>query len=356
MEQLLSHNSVQWEVEHLEEFSDASGTKSGRNTMCRAKCNFKGKKKRPACWAECDEKYPPSIKQKERRTDASERAEARRDKQSGKKECKERYESGELTKNEFQACKKSERKEKRAKVKEAGGSFFTRLGRGVAKVFPVTLAGRGGARVLIEGNAFGFATRLAPALLPTSEAEKKFKSSSIAKSKVGWAKMEKVWKDIGGNPEKLKKSILKGYNKKPKKVSKKSSFGGVTHYAFDSYSNVEGVTWATAITTGLATIGTLLGYLNKTGTDKNPFKEGETPSDYARAMEDGTLDTPPQDLNAPAIDPITGKWIDPKTGKEIDPLTGEPKDEILGMNKWLVIGLGVAVVGGIIYVALKPKK
>jgi len=360
MRDLLSHNGVEFEVGHdvriVEEFSNASGTKSGRNAVCRTGCNFKRKSKRGKCWSDCDKKFPPSIKQKEKRQDLSDRRDARTEKKEGKQECKERYESGELTAKQFRDCKQSERKEKRAKVKEAGGNFLVRAGRTFAKVFPVTLAGRGGATMLIQGNAFGFATRIAPALLPRVEAEKKFKSSSIEKAKKGWVKLQKAWINIGGNPEKLKKAILKGYKKKPTKVSKKSKFNGIDEYSYTSYSSVEGVTWATAITTGITVLTTLLNLINKSGVDKNPFKEGQTPSDYARAMQDGDLNEPPQDLNAPALDPITGKWIDPKTGKEIDPLTGEYTNEILGMNKWLVIGLSVAVLGGVAFLILKPKK
>ena len=356
MEELISRNSVQWELGHdVEEYSDASGTKSGRNAICHAGCNFKRKSKRGSCFRECDVKFPPSGKQREKRQDSSDRTKARKEKREGKKECKERYESGELTKGQYKDCVKSERKEKRTKIKEAGGSFLARAGRVFTKVFPITAGSRGGVIVLAKQNAFGISTRLAPAILPTSQAEQKFKKSSIEKAKKGWAKTQKIWRDLGGDTNKLRKAILDGYKKKPTKVGRKSKFSGVDEYTLSKYSNIEAGT-VSLIALGIGTVGSILEMLNKQGVDKNPFKEGETPDDYSRAMEDGDLDTPPQDMNAPALDPATGKWFDPNTGKEVDPLTGEAKNEILGMNKWLVIGLGVAVAGSVAYLLIRPKK
>jgi hypothetical protein len=341
-----------------------SNAESGKNAVCRAGCDVKHafkKSKRLACKAECDKKYAPSIKQTERREDREDRRDARQEKRETKKDLRQQMKSGEISRKEFRAGKKDARQTKREKVKEAGGNFVARAWRGVAKVFPITLAGRGGATILIGENAFGFATRLAPALVPEAEAKQKFTPEAIAGAKTAWVKLTRAWKNLGGDPEKLKKAILKGYRKKPMKVKKKSGFDGYDQYSFDNtvyvddYSNaVDPVTLTTAITAGLGTLATLIGVI--VNATKNPYKQGQEPQDFRNAMNEGALDAPPPDPNAPKYNPNTGEWVDPSTGKAIDPQTGEFKDNILGMNKWLAIGLGLALVTGVILIARKSGK
>ncbi len=335
--------------------------KSGRNLTCRAGCNTKhpfNKAKREQCLAECDIKFKPSQKQKGRREDREARQEARQGFRADKKDCKERLKSGELTRNQYRECVKKERKEKRSQMKEAGGNVLGRTWRAGAKVNPLLASSRGGVLLLVGNNTWGFATRLAPALLPDAEAKELFKPDAIEKAKKGWKKVANGYRNIGGDPEKLKSKVIQGYKKKPYKVSKKSSFEGEVTYEFEEYSNFEpisGVTVAYLVIAGISALTGLVRAFTKAGGEKNPYKEGLTPPDYQNALNDGTVETNPiTDANSPILNE-KGEWIEPSTGKVIDPITGKYKDNILGMNKWLAIGIGVAGVVGLYYI-FKGKK
>ena len=172
-----------------------------------------------------------------------------------------------------------------------------------------------------------------------------FKPKAIEQSKIAWEKIGRAWTNIGGNKDKLKQAILKGYKKKASKVSKKSSANGFSEITYDgNYSNIDPAT-AGLIATGLTTLTTLIGMLNKNNVPKDPYASGEAPASWEDSK--GAVDeVPPPDPNAPQIDPETGEWIDPATGKRIDPLTGEFVDELFGINKYLFFGLvAVTIVG-----------
>lgn len=292
----------------------------------------------------------------ERKEDREARKEARKEKRADIKKCKADFKAGKISKAKFKECKKAERKAKREAIKEAGGSFIARVGRGVAKVFPLTASSRGGIIILAKINAFGFSTRVAPALVPESEAKKLFKPEAIKGAKKAWKKISNAFKNLGGNPENLEVAILDGYKKKASKVERKSALDGsdykkITIY---EYSNVVDPATATLIATGISAFVSLLGIVVK-NVGKDPYKSGEAPQnweDSKRAVDD----VPAPDPDEPQIDPETGEWIDPETGKRIDPLTGTYKDEIFGMNQWLFFGiLGAVVIGGIVLIAKRKK-
>jgi len=342
---------------------------SAKNLACRTKCAFRGKSKRTACENECDKKYKPSQKQTGRRDDREEREKVREEFRGDKKDCKAKRKSGELTQSQYRECLKKERKEKRSDIKDAGGNIITRGLRTVAKVTPILAISRGSVLLLVGDNTFGFATRVAPALLPDAQARELFRPEAIEKAKGGWKKVAKGWKNLGGDVEKLKSKIIEGYKKKPYKVARKSSFEG-DYYEFEENSNFEGnyyefeensnfvepLTTAGIIATGISTLTGLINAFTKGGGEKNPYKADTIPPDYKKGLEDGSVeDNPPTDQKAPVLDVKTGEWVEPSTGKAIDPLTGKYKDTIFGMNKWLAIGIGVAGVLGIFYV-LKSKK
>jgi hypothetical protein len=269
--------------------------------------------------------------------------------------------SGELQQWQYKECLKAERKDKRGDIREAGGSGITRLVRVTAKVNPLLATSRGGVLILVGENTWGFATRLAPALLPDAEAKELFKTDAIEKSKKGWEKVKRAYKNLGGDSEKLRKKIIEGYKKKPYKVAKTkdSSFDGECLYEFEEQSNVTGEPVSTAVLTtaiagGAGVLTSLIGLIGKV-VEKNPYKDDKTPEDYKRAMEDGTIETnPPVDTKAPVLND-KGEWVEPTTGKVIDPITGKYKDTIFGVNKWLAIGIGVAGVVGLYYI-FKGKK
>ena len=215
---------------------------------------------------------------------------------------------------------------------------------------------RGSVLLLIGDNTFGFATRVAPALLPDAQARELFRPEAIEKAKGGWKKVAKGWKNLGGDVEKLKSKIIEGYKKKPYKVARKSSFEG-DYYEFEENSNfADPATITFIVTTGLSTLAGLVSAFTKGGGEKNPYKADTIPEDFKKGLDDGSVEDNPQtDPKAPVLDVKTGEWTEPSTGKAIDPLTGKYKDTIFGVNKWLAIGIGVAGVLGIFYV-LKSKK
>ena len=343
------------------EGEDNRKVQSGRNLICREGCKTKhpfNKTKRDSCLAECDKKFKASQKQEGRREDREAREEARKEFRAGKKDCKEKLRSGELQKWQYRECLKKERKEKRSEIKEAGGNVFGRGLRFAAKVNPLLATSRGGVLILVGDNTWGFATRLAPALLPDAEANELFKPEAIVKAKKGWEKVKKAYKNLGGDPEKLTKKVIEGYKKKPYKVARKSDFDGESFYEFKEYSNFEAATGAVivgAVTAGISALTGLVNTFTKAGGERNPYKDDKTPDDYKNAIDDGTVETnPPTEPNAPVLND-NGEWTEPSTGKVIDPITGKYKDTIFGINKWLAIGIGVAGVVGLYYI-FKGKK
>lgn len=340
------------------EGEDTRKAQSGKNLACRTACASKhpfNKSKRNKCNEDCDKKFKPSQKQQDRREERKERQEARKEFREDKKDCKEKFKRGEINKSQLQDCIKKERKEKRAEIKDAGGNLLGRTWRATAKVNPVLLASRGSVLALLDMNAFGFSTRLAPALLPDDKSKELFKPDAIIKAKKGWEKVSRAWKNLGGDPNKLKSNALKGYNKKPLKVARKSSFEGEDYYEFEEQSNfVDPVTLTTIITTGLSTLAGLITTFSKAGGEKNPYKPEKTPDDFKTGLEEGAVENPEIPENSPTVNE-KGEWIEQSTGKVIDPVTGKYKDNILGMNKWVAIGLGVVALAGVIYL-IKGKK
>jgi hypothetical protein len=110
---------------------------------------------------------------------------------------------------------------------------------------------------------------------------------------------------------------------------------------------------ATAVTTGLGALASLVSAFTKAGGEKNPYKDNKTPEDYKKALGDDTIETNPiADPNAPILNE-KGEWVEPSTNRPIDPLTGKYKDTILGVNKWVAIGIGVAGLFGLYYITKK---
>ena len=343
------------------EAEDTRKVQSGKNLVCRTGCAGKhpfNKPKRQACEDECDKKFKSSGKQENRRDEREERKDAKNEFRADKKSCKEKLKSGEFQKWQYKECLKKERKDKRSDIKDAGGNLGTRIWRATAVVNPLLAVGRGGVLILVGDNTWGFATRLAPALLPDAEAKELFKPEAIEKAKKGWKKVANGYRNMGGDDAKLKNKVIQGYKKKPYKVAKKSSFDGEVTYEFEEQSNFEAVTGvaiAGAVATGISALAGLVSAFTKSGGEKNPYKDDKTPDDYKNALADGTIEgSPATDTKAPVLND-KGEWTEPSTGKVIDPITGKYKDTIFGLNKWLAIGIGVAGVVGLYYI-FKGKK
>ena len=347
-----------------EEAEDTRKVQSGKNLACRTKCAtenaFKGRQKRQACEDECDKKFKSSGKQENRREEREERATAKDEFRADKKSCKQKLASGEFQKWQYKECLKTERKDKRGDIKDAGGNLIKRIWRTTAVVNPILALGRGGVLILVGDNTWGFATRLAPALLPDAQAKELFKPDAIEKAKKGWKKVANGYRNMGGDSEKLKNKVIEGYKKKPYKVAKTkdSSFEGEVIYEYEEQSNFEAVTGtaiASAVTTGISALASLVSSFTQAGGEKNPYKDDKTPDDYKKAMEDGTIETNPSAGDKAPVLNDKGEWIEPSTGRVIDPITGKYKDTIFGVNKWLAIGIGVAGLVGLYYI-FKSKK
>jgi hypothetical protein len=347
------------------EAEDTRKVQSGKNLACRTGCASKhpfNRTKRKACEDECDKKFKSSGKQERRRGERDERKEARTEFRSDKKSCKERLKKGEIQQWQYKECVKKERKEKRSDIKDAGGGVGTRIWRATAVVNPILALSRGGVLILVGDNTWGFATRLAPALLPDAEAKELFKPDAIEKAKKGWKKVANGYRNMGGDAEKLKSKVIEGYKKKPYKVAKTkdSSFDGDVTYEFEEQSNFTGEPVSSgviisAVSTGVTALASLVAAFTKSGGEKNPYKDDKTPEDYKNAINDGTIETNPSAGDKAPVLNDKGEWIEPSTGKVIDPITGKYKDTIFGLNKWLAIGIGVAGVVGLYYI-FKGKK
>jgi hypothetical protein len=276
------------------------------------------------------------------------RGDARKDFRKDKRACKDKKNRGELTNLEYTRCVEQEKEEKKQAIDENAG-FGRKAVRFATRFTPITALGRGGALLLTKMNAFGYATRLAPALLPDAEAQNLFKPESIQKAKDGWIKTQRAWKNLGGKPEKLKEAILKGYKKKPKKSEEIKSTEKLENA--EEISSVEGVSTAVLVTAGTSVLVSLIGLVGKI-VDKNPYKSGKTPADFQQGLNDGSVENPPLDPNAPALN-TKGEWIDPKTGEKINPETGKLDDRIFGINKYLAIGIGITGVVALFYLFKK---
>lgn len=344
-------------------YSSADGERkveSGKNLACRTKCNTIhpfNKSKREKCQKNCDEKFKASQVQEERRRERDARNEAKKDFREDKKDCKRKFRSGELTRSQYKECIRKEKEEKKEILKEEGGRGLTRVFRTFAKIFPLTAGARGSALVLIGENMFGIATKLAPAVLDEAKSKELFKTSSIEKSKQAYKKVLKAWLNIGGQKLPFENAIKKGWNKRVKRHGtgdKKSSMNGIR---YEPFSNAEPITTSAILTLGTSVLTTLTAVINKSGADKNPYKEGKAPEGFNDDLKNMDEGIPPLDPKLPQVDPKTGKWIEQSTGKEVDPLTGQYKNEIFGINKWLVIGIGVVGLMGIYFLTKtnKPK-
>jgi len=268
------------------------------------------------------------------------RGDARKDFRKDKRACKDKRNRGELTNLEYTRCVEQEKEEKKQAIDENAG-FGRKAVRFATRFTPITALGRGSALLLVQMNAFGYATRLAPALLPDTEAQNLFKPESIQKAKDGWIKTQRAWKNLGGKPEKLKEAILKGYKKKPEKLKEPTQ-------EEKEFSNLaEPISGGTILIVGGSILTSLIGLVGKI-VDKNPYQDGKTPPNFQQGLNDGTVQNPPLDPNAPALN-TKGEWIDPKTGEKVNPQTGKLDDRIFGVNKYLALGIGVAGVVALYY-------
>lgn len=291
---------------------------------------------------------------------------------------------------------------------------FVKVAQFVTKVFPLTLAGRGGFLFMVERNGFGLADRLAPLYLDDKDPVlRKYKPEAVKQVRDSKFKIENAWKNMGGEINPFKKAILDGRGRKPRLFKKgDKSFDG-TQYpysvtfdgnyeyfgsepAFDMFDGevytyfdgeqyvsehksnfVEPITTAGLIISGLGVIATFIGLLKSNKVPEQPFTDG-TPE----AKEQATMPTSASDIdpNAPILSPDGTKVIDPTTGetfntsdvvkagveisKQTNPdgtINEKPSDaKFLGMPRkvgiGVTIGVSVLAVAGIIFAVVKSRK
>lgn len=290
-------------------------------------------------------------------------------------------------------------------IKKAG----VKVGQFVIKVFPLTLAGRGGFLYILERNGFGLADRLAPLYLEDKDPIlRKYKPEAIKQVRDKKYNIENAWKNLGGEINPFKKAVLKGRGKPPRIFKKgDKSFDGTQYpYSYNSFEGyeyfgsdsnydmfdgdvytyfdgdnfisenksnfVEPITTASLIISGLGVVATFIGVLKSNKIPEQPFIEG-TPESKAISVipRDNKLnpDTPILSNDGKQItDPKTGETFNTsdvvKAGIEISKQTnpdGSPKEEkFLGMPRKVGIGVTVSVsvlaIAGIILAIVKRKK
>lgn len=290
---------------------------------------------------------------------------------------------------------------------------FVKVAQFVTKVFPITLAGRGGLLFIMARNGFGLADRLAPLYLEDNDpALRKYKPEAVKEVRNSKYKIENAWKNLGGEINPFKKAILDGRGRPPRIFKKGDKsfdgtqypysvtfdgnyeyfgsepvfdmFDGDVYTYFDGEQYVQepksnflfGVDDATAgviISAGLGVVGSFIGLLKSNKVPEQPFLDG-TPE--SKAM--GTMPTNASDIDpkAPILSPDGTKVIDPNTGEtfntsdvvkagvEVSKQTnpdGSPKDaKFLGMPRkvgiGVAIGVGVLAIAGIVFAIAKKKK
>ena len=308
----------------------------------------------------------------------------------------------------------------KAKLKKAGEKIkkgFVKVAQFATKVFPLTLAGRGGFLYMVERNGFGLADRLAPLYLAdTDPVLRKYKPEAVKEIRNSKFKIENAWKNLGGEINPFKKAILDGRGRKPRVFKKgDKSFDGTQYpysvtfdgnyeyfgsepafnmfdgevytyfdgeqYVSEHKSNfIDPVSVTTLIISGLGVVASFIGILKSNKVPEQPFVDG-TPE----AKEQATMPTSGSDIdpNAPIVSPDGTKVIDPTTGEtfntsdvvkagiEISKQTnpdGSPKDtdekskdaKFLGMPRkvgiGVTIGVSVLAVAGIIFAVVKSRK
>lgn len=222
--------------------------------------------------------------------------------------------------------------------------FFKKLGdkikKGVALVKTVALApARGPFLVLVSFNVFGMASKF---------------TRAIAKNK---AKVSEFWTKLGGDDDKLFKSIANGAAKKPFLVTKKKGVNG-----FDDYNYLgEAVSITAALTTAAGLVAAASKLFKSLGIKKEP---GEQDEDELIDPSTPVSDEVPQGEDFFANDPASegaakyaesGGKIKPRTSRA--PLSMNTGGEATGGFKpspLLIGGAAAAVIG--IYLLTKKKK
>jgi hypothetical protein len=285
-----------------------------------------------------------------------------------------------------EAKEKAAKQAKRDRIKETAKDF----GRVLNKLNPVTAAARNAARALLALNMGNVAGRLRLGYITKEQAlSEGWSEAAWNEAQKRKPKFEKKWKNLGGNVDKAKKSILKGGTKKPlfaKKQSNpaasKSKFvdGKLPHqpggknnplrqggnalkgigliYELDEQLGVEPV--STTATTLLAVGGSVLAALASVvaGIKGKKGEEGETEKSdknfLDKAIDFGKNAVKLFKKNKAGVDEdVSDTEIDDaKADADNDSDDGEPWYK----NPFVWVGGAAVVGGGIWYVSSQTKK
>jgi hypothetical protein len=225
------------------------------------------------------------------------------------------------------------------KKKKGKKPFFKKLGdtvkKGIKLVKTVGLApARGPFLVLVSFNVFGMASKF---------------TRAIAKNK---AKVSEFWTKLGGDDDKLFKSIATGAAKKPFLVSKKKGVNGIDDYYYESYIGVEPATITTALTTAAGLVAAAKKLFNSLGikNEKGEQEEGDIIDPDTPVSEDIA---PGEDFfaNDPAT-PAAAKYAE--TGGKVKPPLSIEGGTGFKPSPLLIGGAAAAILG--IYLLTKKKK
>jgi hypothetical protein len=297
-------------------------------------------------------------------------------------------------------------------VKDTGRNIvkaakFIKKGIGTIALAPL----RGGALLLISGNAFRIADKLAPAYLGDNDPIlKKYKKEAIDKARGQKESVRKWWVDyFDGQASKFEKAILDGRGRKPQLIGKgkKVNFdGSISEFIYSSsfdgeekvfygylpegsyleydnnndekYSNFYEIVTGASVAAALGLIKALIEKIGKGGVPDQPYQEGTT--EFNTSGGNAPIPEIPIDEKTPIVSPDGKAIIDPTTGAtfkteelktspdgakaetslQTNP-DGTPKTEekFLGMPKkvgiGVTVGVGVLALTGIIIAVARKK-
>ena len=278
--------------------------------------------------------------------------------------------------SEFRAFGIGKRSAKQEEKIKNFGTWQHRLSHAVNKFNPGIAIPRSAALLGVRWNIFNIATMLYPAFLSEAEAKKRnFNIANLQKAKESWDKVQRVFRDLGGEPSALEKVIKKGYDKpifkhgkkaKAKDAREKGNFDGHNFVSkiergtsdehisniVEEYSQVTGyddAAIAAYISTGLSLLGAVAGAVKKGGASKNPYdnKKIDTAGADAPALTPEQIAELDKLKKLADADKAAGLGLDGSNGT----LMGNPK------IKYAIFGfLGLLALGIIVKVVSKGNK
>lgn len=203
-------------------------------------------------------------------------------------------------------------------------SIFGKIGRTILKYNPASAMVRNAVLLVVKINFANLAGRM-------------YRAAKTRKS-APWQKIEKLWKNIGGNPDILYNNVRNGMKVKAK------HHGGNYAFKFDGYDydGLEPVTTTAAVTTATPLIIKILNILKQAGLDK--------PENINKLVK-GLKDTADNHLEAVAKEAIangaTAKIVNGKATLTLSPDSVEKHTKkVLTKkdDKTLYIALAVVVI------------